>query len=49
MVFINGNVTSRLQLPGGVKNTGHGRELSVHGFRELCNIKPVWSGSPGPG
>jgi succinate-semialdehyde dehydrogenase/glutarate-semialdehyde dehydrogenase len=43
MVFINGNVTSYPELPfGGVKTSGHGRELSRHGIREFCNAKAVW-------
>jgi HAD superfamily hydrolase (TIGR01509 family) len=39
MVFVNGNVTSYPELPfGGVKSSGHGRELSYQGIREFCNI-----------
>jgi succinate-semialdehyde dehydrogenase/glutarate-semialdehyde dehydrogenase len=45
MVFIDGNVTSYPELPfGGVRTSGHGRELSHHGIREFCNTKTVWVG-----
>jgi len=41
--FVNDMSKSDPRMPfGGIRNSGYGRELSIHGIREFVNVHGVW-------
>lgn len=45
--FVNEMSKSDPRMPfGGIRNSGYGRELSIHGIREFVNVHAVWVNKP---
>jgi succinate-semialdehyde dehydrogenase/glutarate-semialdehyde dehydrogenase len=45
-LFVNAVVASDPRVPfGGIRRSGHGRELAAAGVREFTNLRTVWVGS----
>ncbi|HHJ15346.1 MAG TPA: NAD-dependent succinate-semialdehyde dehydrogenase [Gammaproteobacteria bacterium] len=45
--FVNDMSKSDPRMPfGGIRNSGYGRELSIHGIREFVNVHAVWVSAP---
>ena len=45
--FVNDMSKSDPRMPfGGIRHSGYGRELSVHGIREFVNVHAVWVSKP---
>ncbi|AOV16271.1 succinate-semialdehyde dehydrogenase [Acidihalobacter aeolianus] len=46
--FVNTMSKSDPRMPfGGIRHSGYGRELSIHGIREFVNVHSVWVEGPG--
>lgn len=46
-LFVNAVVASDPRVPfGGIRRSGHGRELAATGIREFTNIRTMWVGDP---
>jgi succinate-semialdehyde dehydrogenase/glutarate-semialdehyde dehydrogenase len=44
-VFVNSAIHENIRLPfGGVKNSGHSRNLGIYGMKSFCNTQTYFTG-----